>query len=289
MISEENFNRIIKKTDIEYAKSCFPKRRGDGHKGDFGKVVIAAGSKGMSGSCALASMSALRTGSGLVKAAVPKDIIPVLSILTPETISIKRKEIFKTISDYDALGIGPGLTVCRKTIKLVRFVLENYSGNMVLDADALNAVSVSQVLQSLLRKASDRVIITPHLGEAARLLGKKSLKGIDRTLIADALSTSYGCTVVLKGRESLVCCGKEMYVNTTGNPGMATAGSGDVLTGIITSLLGQGMDTLQAARAGVFVHGLAGDFACEKRGEYGMTARDIAYMIPKSIKLITEV
>lgn len=281
-------NGNVNVIDKEFVSGHLKKRDENSSKDDYGRILLIAGSVGMIGSATLAARSAQRMGSGVVKLAMPKKVIPTATILSPETVFIKRKKVFDGLSEFDAVGIGPGLGVSRKTIELVKYVLENYQGNIVLDADALNAVAVSPKLQALMRKAAGRTVITPHLKEAARLLGKKSLKDVDRRMIAKVLTDTYGSVAVLKGFNTLVAFDEDMYVNPTGNPAMATAGSGDVLTGIIAALLGQGNDIYDAAKMGVFIHGLAGDLAKEKYGEYGVIARDILRMIPFATKLITE-
>ncbi len=274
--------------DREFVSGILTKRDEFSTKDDFGRILLIAGSDGMIGSATLAARSAQRTGSGIVKLAMPKKAIRTASVLSPETVFIKRKKVFDSLSEFDAVAIGPGLGVSRKTIKLVRYILENFEGNIVLDADALNAIAVSPRLKALMRKAEGRTVITPHLKEASRLLGRNFSKATDRRQIAKALTDTYGAVSVLKGHNTLVAFGDEMYVNPTGNPGMATAGSGDVLTGIIASLLGQGVGVYDAAKAGVFVHGYAGDLAKEKYGEYGVIARDILRMLPFAVKLVTE-
>jgi len=279
--------------------NILPKRKKDSHKGDYGRAGIVAGKKGMTGAAYLATMAALRAGSGLVYAIVPDTISQILSIKLTEAIirpvEDKQKgyfildsldEIMEVIKDMDVIAVGPGIGVNEETVQVVRNILLNYDKTIVLDADGLNCLS-EMGLDILYERKGD-TIITPHPGEMSRLIGVKTgeiqKKRVEYSL---ELSNKYNITVVLKGNGTVVVSpDKEIYINTTGNPGMATAGSGDVLTGIITSLAGQRIGTHESAVLGVYLHGLAGDLAKACKGEYGMIARDILNNIPNSIKYI---
>ncbi len=276
-------------TDRTFAHTVIRTRSREIHKGDCGRVLILAGSKEMAGAAVFAARAAIKCGSGLVKVCTSKKIFPVLQISVPEATCITWDKLNKDLSAYDAVAIGPGMGVGRRTKKILEQVLRTYGKTLVIDADGLNTVAGDSRLQALMRQTRARVIMTPHLGEAKRLLSGSWPSGEDgqpaKEAIAEALIKAYGCIAVIKGAGTLVADPNgKAYINTTGNPGMATAGSGDVLTGIITSLAGQGLSAFDAARAGVFVHGLSGDLAAEKTGEHGLTASDIAEYTPFAIK-----
>ena len=272
------------------------KRPKDSHKGDFGHIFILAGSRGLTGAAALCSNAALRSGAGLVTLGIPVSLNSIMSrklteVMTlslaetkEQTLSLKaEQEILKKANSSDAIVIGPGLSRNAETGKLIRNLVVKIEKPMVLDADALNAVSGKT---EILGKIKTKYIITPHPGEMARLTNK-SLNYIknNRLIVAKKFSHDYNAVVVLKGAGTIVAePGGKYYVNTTGNPGMATAGSGDVLAGIIAGFLGQGLNEFDAARSGVYMHGLAGDIAAEDKGEAGLIAGDILENIPYAIK-----
>lgn len=283
--------KITGLTDRTFVHTVIRTRPAEIHKGDCGRVLIIAGSKEMAGAAVFAARSAIKCGSGLVKVCTARQIFPVLQISVPEATCITWDKIKRDLSPYDAVAIGPGMGVGRRTRKILEQVLRTYTKTVVIDADGLNTVAGSSRLQALVRQTRAHVIMTPHIGEAKRLLGHsfpaaaEKGKPASKEDIAQALMEKYGCIAVVKGAGTLVADpGGEAYTNTTGNPGMATAGSGDVLTGIIISLAGQGLDAFSAARAGVFVHGLSGDLAARQTGEYGLTASDIADYAPFAIK-----
>ena len=273
------------------------KRPKDSHKGDFGHIFILAGSRGLTGAAALCSNAALRSGAGLVTLGIPVSLNSIMSrklteVMTlslaetkEQTLSLKaEQEILKKANSSDAIVIGPGLSRNAETGKLIRNLVVKIEKPMVLDADALNAVSEKT---EILGKIKTKYIITPHPGEMARLTNK-SLNYIknNRLIVAKKFSHDYNAVVVLKGAGTIVAeSGGKYYVNTTGNPGMATAGSGDVLAGIIAGFLGQGLNEFDAARSGVYMHGLAGDIAAEDKGEAGLIAGDILENIPYAIKI----
>jgi len=284
-------NRII---TAETVKTIIEKRKREIHKGDCGRILITAGSLGMAGAAVLAARGALRAGSGLVQVAVPTELFPIVQVGVPEATCLERDFSNIDFDRYDAAAIGPGLGESDESVKAVRHMVENFDGTLVLDADALNIISHNNFFGALRNRAKGTTIITPHLGEASRLLGK-NLKGACREEIVKELYEKTGAVSVLKGHATLVAVSEEKtYTNTTGNPGMATAGSGDVLTGIITSLAGQkrGSGELftaeEAALCGVFIHGLAGDLAAETTGEYGLVAGDLAYYTALALKKLTD-
>ena len=267
----------------EFVQTIIEKREKEIHKGDCGRILIVAGSHGMAGAAILAATAALRTGSGLVQVAIPKELFPIVQVGIPEATCLERDLRKIDLSLYDAIAVGPGLGQSDESIDTVKYLFENYDGKMVLDADGLNILAYNNLFDLI--KDKENIVITPHMGEARRLIGH--LKE-ERKETAIELYRKTKAITVLKGHATVVATDNEKtYINTTGNPGMATAGSGDVLTGIITSLLGQGKSAKEAALAGVFVHGLAGDLAAETVGEYGLIAGDIAYYTAIALKEIS--
>ena len=277
------------------------KRRPNAHKGDFGHVFILAGSARFSGAAVLCSEGALRAGAGLVTLGIPKSLNTaiikikpkeVMTLPLPETgeatLSLNGyKKIEGFIEDNTVLVIGPGLGCNKSTQNLVRKLVREVKRPMVVDADGLNALAghLYSVIVSRCQSVRD-IIMTPHPGEMANLLGI-SVKKVqsNREDVARKFSRKYNCTVVLKGHKTVVADrdGK-IYLNNTGNPGMATAGSGDVLSGIIAAFLGQGLGAFKAARYAVYLHGLAGDLAAEEKTQLSLIASDIIDKIPQAIK-----
>lgn len=260
------------------------------HKGDYGKILIIAGSVGMAGAAVLSGRGAYCSGAGLVTFAVPQQLFPILQITLPEAICIPRKPGKMDYSKYDAIVLGPGLGVTRENASLIEEILKSYNGPMVMDADGLNCVSQYDLYQALLDTKS-QIVMTPHPGEAKRLLGVAEIE--NREAFVVSLSKTFKVTAVLKGAGTLIAStmpdGQETIIkNTTGNPGMATAGSGDVLAGIIGSFLAQGLTPMDAASAGVYVHGLSGDLAATAMGETGVMASDICRNISYAIKDIID-
>lgn len=269
----------------------------ESHKGTYGSVAMVSASEGMLGSNYLSSMSSLRTGSGKVYSVVPESLKNIAAIKFIEVILLGLEDqgkgyftkaslvtILPKLNIFDALGLGPGIGDNQETRIFTRTILEEYKGPIVLDADGINNIVDSQ---DVLKSRFSPTILTPHPGEFASLLGKTSTD-VNENRLSYALdyANKYNIILVLKGHKTIVTDGKEFYINLSGNPGMATAGSGDVLTGIITSLLGQGIDPFSSAKLGVFIHGLAGDLASHDLGEYGMIASDILDRIPHALKLI---
>lgn len=273
-----------------------PSRPREAHKGDAGRVFIVAGSRGMSGAAALCTMGALRVGAGLVTLGIPKSLHnPMVEKLTeamfkvlPETkegsLSLHGLvDIVSACEKSDAVAVGPGLSQHAQTKSLVQQILPKVVKPLVLDADGLNALAEDI---GLLRKLSLPIIITPHPGEMARLI-RLSADEVqsDRERIAVEFAKKYRVVVALKGHATVVASfDGTVYINDTGNPGMATGGSGDVLTGMIAGLLGQKLSLFDAARLGVYLHGLAGDLAAAEQGEIGLLASDLADRIPQAIR-----
>ena len=243
----------------------------------------------MAGAAVFASRAAIKCGSGLVKTCTNRRIFPVLQTSVPEAICMEWGNTKDDLMQYDCIAVGPGMGVDRRSKNILKMVLKHFDKTVVIDADGLNTVARHAELQQLVRETHASVIMTPHIGEAKRLLGNVDIADLTRIEIASFLRKKYGCIIIVKGTGTLVAVSDEdAYINTTGNPGMATAGSGDVLTGIITSLAGQGLAPFDAAKTGVFVHGLSGDLAADKLGEYGLTASDIADYVPFALKELTE-
>lgn len=262
------------------------KRAKNTHKGDFGKVIIRAGSTGMMGAACLCAKAALRTGAGLVTMAVSPQHFPIAQISIPEAMCCMVQETYKKALKSDAVVIGPGIGSDEDNKILIVNLMMEYEGTIVLDADGLNIMGDLLFDSSFPRKA--KLIITPHEGEAARLL-KCSREDISvaRMECATILAANLGAVTVLKGAGTVIANSDgDIYVNTTGNPGMATGGSGDVLSGMIGALCAQGLSPEKSAAFGVYLHGMAGDMAAEEKGEYGMIASDIIEYIPYAIKRV---
>ncbi|MCX5703153.1 MAG: NAD(P)H-hydrate dehydratase [Candidatus Omnitrophica bacterium] len=283
------------------------RRRLDSHKGDFGNIFILAGSARFSGAAVLCAEAAMRSGAGLVTLGVPKSLnLAIIKIKPKEVMTLPLPETnegslnlsgYKKIRDFikqaDVLAIGPGLSRNKSTQGLVRKLVGTVDKPLVLDADGLNAlVGRLGVLRNTPalpagRQYAQRItVLTPHPGEMARLLGINIRKvQSDRKQIAQEFSRRHRVTLVLKGHNTVVADYKgNLYINKTGNPGMATAGSGDVLTGIIAAFLGQGLDTFSAAKYAVYLHGAAGDLAAKEKTQMGMIASDIIENIPEAIR-----
>ena len=259
----------------------------DAHKGDFGKVCIIAGSIGMSGAAALAGRSALRAGAGLVRVATPESVLPVVASIEPSFTTIALPEdsvgrisaksinsILNAVSENDALAFGPGVGISGALQSVLEALLEQEQLRLMIDADGLNNLTK---IKDWPAKLKAELILTPHPGEMKRLwsgLFREQLPG-ERKRQAAQLARRTKTIVALKGAGTVVTDGQKVYINKTGNPGMATAGSGDVLTGVITALMGQGLSNFDAVVLGVYIHGLAGDIAAERIGQVSLMATDI--------------
>ena len=261
------------------------KRNKFDHKGKFGHALIFAGSKGKFGAAVLASRACLRSGVGLLTVHVPTDAEYILQTTLPEAmieLDKNRKFITEGIEPdrYTAIGVGPGLGTDKKTERFLHDLLDKKK-NIVLDADALNLIAENK---ELLRKIPHGSILTPHPKEFDRLIGL-SIDSFERLQKARGLASKLQSYIVLKGAYTAVCCpDKNVYFNSTGNPGMATAGSGDVLTGIITGLLAQAYSPKEASLIGVYIHGLAGDIAAIENSEESLIAGDIIDYLGKALQ-----
>ena len=269
-------------------------RRSDTDKRDYGDLLIFAGKEGMAGAAILAAKAALRSGAGLVKVATHKSNFPILQRALPEAICIEEDAALSTLAYYTAIVIGPGMGADERTEGIVKAVLDCAPINtpILIDADGLNAVAKNDELKLLICSRGERdnensfgnIVITPHVREAARLIGCESIETPGREATCVELSEKFNCIALLKGSGTLIKTPLTdmIYQNTTGNPGMATAGSGDVLSGVIGSILAQGTDMLDSTIAGAFIHGLAGDIAAEKIGERSLIASDIVDALPEA-------
>lgn len=271
-----------------------PPRASDGHKGTFGRVLLVGGSVGMSGSISLAAKAALRAGSGLVTAAMPRVIQPIVSAFEPGYMTLGLAcdsdgvlqtaavdQVLQAVHGKDALGVGPGLGLSDPARQLVLTMLTQCRCPVVVDADGLNLLAISGMPVVSRRHAP--CVLTPHPGEFARLTGL-SLQQIsaDREKAAVEYARRHQIVLILKGQGTIVTDGQRLFRNTTGNSGMATGGSGDVLTGIVTSLLGQRMPPLEAAALAVHVHGLAGDLAAQELSQRGLIASDLPEFLARA-------
>ena len=267
-----------------------PRRPRQAHKGDFGRVYVLGGSVGYTGAPVFAANAAVRTGSGLVFLGVPRDIWAVTAVrcaeAMPHPLDTEPQRVLERIARCDAALIGPGLGRSEETDRLVRFLVERLELPLVLDADGLNALAGHT---QLLKGRTAPTVLTPHEGEFARLTGC-ALPVKDREGAAADFAREHGCVLVLKGKNTVTAHPDgRVWINTTGNPGMAKGGSGDVLAGMILSLVGQGIEAGQAAAMAVWLHGRAGDLCARELGEYAMTPSDMLAMLPQALKELEQI
>lgn len=280
----------MKELNHEKVLAILPDRDDFAHKGDFGKILLLCGSRGYTGAAALAAMGALRSGAGLVFLGVPESIYAIEAVKLTESIVFPLPDengmlsgaavpqILERLPRMDAVLIGPGLGQSAGTLAAVKAVLEGFDGPVVVDADGINILAAHK---DILRGRAASTILTPHDGEFARLGG---VIGNDRAAAAENMARQLGCIMLLKGHETVITDGVETYINHTGNPGMAVGGSGDVLAGILVSLLGQGIAPLEAAACGAWLHGAAGDLCAARMGQYGMLPGDMVSALPRLLK-----
>lgn len=283
LLPDENME-VLNQTDM----GCLVKSRPQqAHKGDFGHALLYAGSHGMAGASILSARACLRSGVGLLTVCTPSCNNDILQISVPEAMTIPADDLYANtdLSRYNAIGAGPGLGKADSQTAVLDKLLKTATCPMVLDADALNIISVNSHMLEYVPAGS---VMTPHPGELARLTG--ICKDWD-DMIAKALdlAENTGITVIVKGAPSVtVTPQRKAFINTTGNNGMATAGSGDVLTGIVLALLAQGYCALHAAVVGAFIHGLAGDKAAQELSVTAMTSADIISHLPHAWLEMTE-
>ena len=281
---------ICNRLSHEDVLRILPDRDPQAHKGCFGKLLLLCGSRGFTGATALAAMGALRSGAGLVYLAVPDCIYVIEAVKLTEPVVLPLPDggsklsvdaipqILELLPKMDAVLLGCGLGQSEGTLAVVKTVLESFHGPVVLDADGINVLSAHR---DILRGRTNPTILTPHTVEFRRIGGELNK---DRTAAAADLAIDLNCVVLLKGHETVITDGTRCYLNPTGNPGMAVGGSGDVLAGIIVSLLGQGIAPVEAAACGAWLHGAAGDICAAEIGQYGMLPTDMLRVLPRLMK-----
>lgn len=281
---QKNENSPFELLDAEMMRYIIWQRNIHTHKGDYGHVALVSGSKGLMGATVLMARGCLRSGAGKITCIIPECGYNIMQVSIPEAMTkICGEEFLKAgivYAGYNAVGVGPGLGIYESHVTMLEELMVNFKKPMVIDADALNIISRHDYLLELIPASS---ILTPHRGEFERLFGK-SANEFDQLQLAITHAVKLKLYIVLKGHHTFIACpnGKG-YFNSTGNPGMATGGSGDVLAGIITGLLAQGYSPREAAIAGVYLHGLAGDLAAAQISEQALTAGDIPEWIGKAI------
>lgn len=280
----------ILQLDHKKVLEFFPPRPNDSHKGNYGKDLLLCGSRGYTGAAALAAMGALRVGAGLVYLAVPESIYSIEATKLTEPIIIPLpdengkyaesavEQIRELMQGKHVILVGPGMGQSAGTIAVTCTVLKEFQGTVILDADGIN---VMRDHMDILRERTFPTILTPHDGEFARIGGILSDNRIES---ATALAKDLGVIILLKGHRTIITDGNTCYLNTTGNPGMATGGSGDVLAGMIAGLVGQGITPIQAAACAAWLHGSAGDICAEEFGQYGMLPSDMLNVLPRLLK-----
>lgn len=299
----------MKRPALKDLRGWMLKRRPDAHKGDFGHVLIVAGSRGMVGAAILSARGALRSGAGLTTLAIPESQQGTAAAAVPEAMTLSLPETSAGTLRRDAVGrilaahsrhaftvlaVGPGLTTNADTARAVIGLLGSVPLPAVLDADALNifALEEQSEVRRLFQVRKFPHIITPHPGEAARLLRTKTASlSSDRVASAKLLASQFACVCLLKGRQTVVTDGTQVYVNSTGNPGLAKGGSGDVLTGVVAAIWAQRLkaepsgDTgFEAAVLGAYLHGYAADHAVKEKTTRSLLATDVAEALPWAFK-----
>ena len=280
---------VAQRTDARLVRMVLPVRKRDTHKGDYGRALLLCGSVGLTGAAMLAARAALRTGAGLVHLGVPEKIYPIVAARAGSEIVFPLPcdeagrlclasfdEIDRRLVGMDAVLYGPGLGRSQELTALTLKLLQTCRAPLVLDADGINAVAGHI---DVLRESACPVILTPHDGEFMRLGGDPKAK--DRVCEAMRVAARTKSVLLLKGYRTIITDSLNVYRNTTGNPGMATGGSGDVLAGVIVSLLAQHVMPLEAAAAGAWLHGSAGDLCAGRLGEYGLLPEDMIEALPR--------
>lgn len=274
----------------EQVLAMLPERGLDAHKGSFGKILLLCGSRGYTGAAALASMGALRCGAGLVYLGVPESIYSIEAIKLTESIVFPLpdengmlsdqavSDVLRRLPQMDAVLIGPGLGQSTGTLAVLETVLNGADCPVVVDADGINLIAKHK---DILRGRNGKTVLTPHMGEFLRLGGCAEC---DRMKAAAEIALDLHAVVVLKGHNTVITDGHAAFINPTGNPGMAVGGSGDVLSGMITALIGQGLPILEASACAAWIHGAAGDVCASSIGQYGMLPTDMLAEIPRLMK-----
>jgi len=274
----------------EAVLSLLPDRDPVAHKGDYGRILLLCGSRGYTGAAALAAMGALRSGAGLVYLGVPESIYAIEATKLTEPVVFPLPdadgmlsaagihEIRKRLQKIDAVLIGCGLGQSEQTGQVLDMVLTEFRGPVVVDADGINLLKGHM---DIVRGRIAPTVLTPHIGEFTRIGGQITK---DREQTAVDFASENHCILVLKGHQTVITDGVDVYINPTGNPGMAVGGSGDVLAGIIVSLIGQGLPPLTAAACGAWLHGASGDVCADEMGQYGMLPQDMLLALPRLMK-----
>ena len=276
-------------------------RASESHKGTFGTAFLIGGSVGMSGAIILAGKAALRGGAGLVRLGIPRACLQVVAAGEPSYLTVPlpdtaggrigygaKTEIERELQGATAVAVGPGIGRSAGVEALVWWLYQDCPRPLVVDADGLNALAARRRVVGKFPLPGGPRILTPHPGEFHRLVAAGKLSPDDRRRRAPELAREAGAVLVLKGHRTLVTDGQRVYTNPTGNPGMATGGSGDVLTGLITALLCQGLGAFEAAVLGVYLHGLAGDLAAAQLGQESLIASDLVDFLPQAFKRYRE-
>lgn len=274
----------------EAVLKLLPDRPEQAHKGNFGRVLLLCGSRGYTGAAALAAMGALRSGAGLVYLGVPESIYAIEAVKLTEPIVIPLPDedgsyavsaagdVSRLLPKMDAVLIGCGMGQSKGTVEMLKTILMGANCPVVVDADGINLLSTHK---DILRGRCAPTVLTPHEGEFQRVAGPITQS---REAAAKQFSMDWGCITLLKGHRTVITDGHRTYCNPTGNPGMAVGGSGDLLAGIIVSLLAQGLSPLEAAAAGAWIHGAAGDLCSQQLGQYGMLPTDMLRLLPRLMK-----
>ena len=283
---------------IADAIKSFPRHAPGAHKGNFGHVLVIAGSAGYTGAAYLTSQAAALSGSGLVTLAIGKSIYPIMAEKLTEVMVrpfietkdaslslLAEKDLVAFSAKCDVLAIGPGISQNKETQDLVRNLIGRLDKPVVLDADGINACAGRL---DAIKNAKAKLVLTPHVGEMARLTGKDASEVEKaRKDVALAFASEYNTVLVLKGHNTIVAAPNgDVYVNETGNVGMASGGTGDVLTGMIASFIGQGCEPFTAAVLGTYFHGLAGDMAVKEKGTLSLIATDLLNKLPEALKTL---
>lgn len=280
-------------TEFKDIKGIIKKRARNSHKGTYGKVGIVSGSKGMAGATVFNINAAMKSGSGLVKAFIPEEIYNVVESMALEVITctydendISYEKLQKEIVDYsDVVATGSGCANLDGYKGALDYLLFNCKKPLVIDAEGINRLNLNDLINH-----KQQIILTPHYGEMSRLLNR-DMGFITNNIVRNVVdfSEKYDVYLILKGARTVIACpDNSVFINTSGNPGMATAGSGDVLTGVIASFIGQGIEIKDALRAAVYVHGLAGDIGVEHLGEHSLTASDIIRYLSDALMKVTQ-
>ena len=284
---------------INDAIKKIPKRPADSHKGDFGHVLVMAGSAGYTGAAYLTSQAAIRTGSGLVTLAIGRSLYEIMATKLTEVMVrpffetkdyslslMAEKDLISFSEKCDCVAIGPGISQNKETQNLVRSLIAKLNLPVVLDADGINSFLGHA---DILKNAKIPLVLTPHPGEMSRLTGQDIIEiQKNRKDVAIKFASEHNTVLVLKGYNTIVANpAGEFYINATGNPGMASGGMGDVLTGMIASFIGQGIEPFTASILGVYFHGLAGDIAAREKGILSLIATDLLYRLPEALKTLS--